>query len=116
MIRARPGRYSHDVPLPESRLACRRESRETLSSREGGVGELHEAEDSCCLAFDKPRDVRDGSTADIGRLPRPGPVRDRTAAAGRWNNQQISDIDGGPNRRPKRAIADSTDHPLIGAA
>jgi len=67
MIRARPGRYSHDVPLPESRLACRRESRETLSSREGGVGELHEAEDSCCLAFDKPRDVRNGSSSAVAR-------------------------------------------------
>ena len=72
MIRARPGRYSHDVPLPESRLACRRESRETLSSREGGVGELHEAEDSCCLAFDKPRDVRNGSRA---AMPSKSPLR-----------------------------------------
>ena len=72
MIRARPGRYSHDVPLPESRLACRRESRETLSSREGGVGELHEAEDSCCLAFDKPRDVRNGSRV---AMPSKSPLR-----------------------------------------
>jgi hypothetical protein len=61
-------------PIP---LACLSESGETFSSCEGGVGELHGAEDSRRLAFDRPRDLRNGSRAALATTSKARPVYPR---------------------------------------